>query len=78
MLSKEEDLEKNVVHTLDEIPLISMRRFATRSLRFMDAYRLGLNGRQAAWVAKKFRGHCTIPENILIEFDKELRALATP
>ena len=42
-----------------------MRRFATRSLRFTDAYRKGLNGRQAAWAAKKYRGHRVIPESIL-------------
>ena len=44
-----------------------MRRFFTRSLRFMDAYRKGLNGRQAAWAAKKYRGHRVIPETILRE-----------
>ncbi|KAG6809273.1 hypothetical protein H0H92_000917, partial [Tricholoma furcatifolium] len=59
-LSRDEDLEKNVIKSLDEVPLMSMRRmesFATRSLRFMDAYRKGLNGLQATWAAKKYRGH---------------------
>ena len=31
----------------------------------MDAYRKGLNGRQAAWAAKKYCGHRVIPESIL-------------
>jgi hypothetical protein len=31
----------------------------------MDAYRKGLNGQQAAWAAKKYRGHRVIPEAIL-------------
>ena len=45
-------------------------RFATHSLRFMHAYCLGLNGTQAAWAAKKYRGHRTIPDDILAQFDK--------
>ncbi|GLB43911.1 hypothetical protein LshimejAT787_1500950 [Lyophyllum shimeji] len=68
--SKEEDLERNVLASLEEVPLISMRRFATRSLRFMDAYRKNLNGAQAAWAAKKYRGHRTIPDRILVELEK--------
>lgn len=33
----------------------------------MDAYHKGLNGAQAAWAAKKYRGHRVIPEHILNE-----------
>ncbi|KIK78600.1 hypothetical protein PAXRUDRAFT_163541 [Paxillus rubicundulus Ve08.2h10] len=32
-------------------------RFATQSCHFMDAYHKALDGKQAAWVEKKFRGH---------------------
>ncbi|KAJ7199471.1 hypothetical protein GGX14DRAFT_373101, partial [Mycena pura] len=39
--------------------------FATRSERFMDAYRKGLDGAQAAWAGKKYRGHRGVPKNIL-------------
>ncbi|KAI0286343.1 hypothetical protein BC826DRAFT_918043 [Russula brevipes] len=39
--------------------------FSTRSLRFMDGYRKGLNGKQAAWASKKFHGHRVLPESIL-------------
>ncbi|KIY60940.1 hypothetical protein CYLTODRAFT_363543 [Cylindrobasidium torrendii FP15055 ss-10] len=63
----QEDMEKNVLKVLDEIPLETMQRFATRSLRFAHAYSTGLNGAQAAWVAKKYRGHRTIPD--LTPFD---------
>ncbi|KAG0705143.1 hypothetical protein DFH29DRAFT_996955 [Suillus ampliporus] len=31
----------NIINSLDAVPLVSMRKFATRSLRFMDAYRKG-------------------------------------
>jgi len=36
----------------------------------MEAYRKGLNGYQAAWAAKKYRGHRTIPDSILEELEK--------
>ncbi|KAG2367684.1 hypothetical protein BDR07DRAFT_1271501, partial [Suillus spraguei] len=39
--------------------------FSIRSLRFMDAYRKGLDGKQAAWASKKFRGHQVLPETIM-------------
>jgi hypothetical protein len=35
----------------------------------MDAYRKGLNGKQATWAAKKYCGHRTIPDTILAELD---------
>ncbi|KAK0470853.1 hypothetical protein IW261DRAFT_922655, partial [Armillaria novae-zelandiae] len=49
---------------------VDLSRFATCSLRFMDAYQRGLNGAQAAWAAKKYRGHCTIPDTILQELEQ--------
>ena len=30
-----------------------------------------LNGRQAAWVARKYRGHWIIPETIFDELERE-------
>ncbi|KAG2349377.1 hypothetical protein BDR05DRAFT_871988, partial [Suillus weaverae] len=67
--SKDSDLEHNVIKALDAVPLISMRKFAIRSSRFIDAYHKGLNGRQAAWAAKKYRGHRVLPSLILDELD---------
>ncbi|KAG1841564.1 hypothetical protein DFJ58DRAFT_808326 [Suillus subalutaceus] len=55
---------QNVIDSLEAVPLSSMRKFATRSLRFMDAYRKGLNGKQAAFATKKYRGHCTLPLSV--------------
>jgi hypothetical protein len=52
------------------IPLPTMRRFANRSHRFMDAYSHGLNGRQAVWATKKYRGHRTLPHSIMDELEK--------
>ncbi|KAF7372520.1 hypothetical protein MVEN_00113900 [Mycena venus] len=62
--SKEEDLERNVIQALDSVSLVVMRRYANRSLRFLDAYRRGLNGRWAAYVAKEYRGHRVLPHNL--------------
>ncbi|KAG2360815.1 hypothetical protein BDR07DRAFT_1486598 [Suillus spraguei] len=40
---KEANIEWNVLQSLDSVPLLAIRCFSTRSLRFMDAYRKGLN-----------------------------------
>jgi hypothetical protein len=69
--SKEEDLMiRNTLSALAEIPLEMMRKFATRSYQFMDAYENGLNGKQAAWASRKYRGHRVLPNNILEEFEQ--------
>ncbi|KAJ7712477.1 hypothetical protein B0H14DRAFT_2414203, partial [Mycena olivaceomarginata] len=33
-----------------------------RSLRFLDAYRGGLNGKWTAYVTKQYRGHRVLPQ----------------
>ncbi|KAJ7720589.1 hypothetical protein DFH07DRAFT_759955 [Mycena maculata] len=58
-------------------------RFCNRSLRYADAYSKGLNGREAAYATKKYRGHRSIPNDYLNDFEqsgaieafKELRKL---
>jgi hypothetical protein len=42
-------------------------RFSNRFLWFLDAYQKGLNGKQAAWANRKYRGHHTLPDSILQE-----------
>ena len=68
--SREDVLERNALSALESVPLDSMRKFATRSQRFMDAYSRGLNGRQAAWAARKYRGHRVLPESIMNDLEK--------
>jgi hypothetical protein len=68
--SREDVLERNALAALESIPLESMRRFSIRSHRFMDAYSRGLNGRQAAWAARKYRGHRILPATIMDELEK--------
>jgi hypothetical protein len=69
--SSKEDLETNTLRSLESIPLPMMRKFATRSWRFLDAYDRGLNGKQAAWAARKYRGHRVLPQNLMDELGKE-------
>ena len=56
---------------LESVPLKSMRRFANRSCRFMNSYMRRLNGRQAAWAARVYKGHRVVPVNILEELGKK-------
>ena len=41
----------------------------------MDAYEQGLNGRQAAWAARKYRGHRVLPMSIMNDLLREGRCL---
>ncbi|KAG1719221.1 hypothetical protein EDB19DRAFT_1648534 [Suillus lakei] len=45
-------------------------RYARCSRRFMNAYQIGLSGKQAAWATKKYRGHRVLPNSILAELEK--------
>ncbi|KAG2338450.1 hypothetical protein BDR05DRAFT_978180 [Suillus weaverae] len=67
--SSEEVLERNVIESLNAIPMDSMQRFTMRSARFIDAYQKGLNGTQAAWAIKKYCGHHVLLQTILDELD---------
>ena len=46
-----------------------MISFAMRAHQFIDAYAKGLQGKGAAWAAKKYHGHHGLPEFILKEFE---------
>ncbi|KIL64795.1 hypothetical protein M378DRAFT_77746, partial [Amanita muscaria Koide BX008] len=43
--------------------------YSCHSCRFMDAYRRGLNARQAAWAGKRYRGHRVLPNTIMEEIE---------
>ena len=43
-----------------------LSRFSMYSCCFMDAYEKGLNGKQAAWANKKYKGHHVIPCRIKV------------
>ncbi|KAJ7061410.1 hypothetical protein C8F01DRAFT_1057921 [Mycena amicta] len=63
--TSEHDLRQNLLDSIDSVPIESMRRFATRSSRFADAYYQGLHGAEAAWANKKYRGHRALPPSYL-------------
>ncbi|KAJ7231855.1 hypothetical protein B0H12DRAFT_968171, partial [Mycena haematopus] len=67
--SREDALERNTLEALNVIPLVSMRRFANRSMRFMDVYRKGLTGSEAAWASRKYPGHRTNPEKLMDDME---------
>ncbi|KAF7300018.1 hypothetical protein MKEN_01324300 [Mycena kentingensis (nom. inval.)] len=69
--SNEDVLEENALKALDAVPLTTMRRFVMRALRFGEAYRLGLTGAEAAWAARKYRGHRLLPPDFRIALDAE-------
>jgi hypothetical protein len=46
-----------VMDAMSSISLVTIRRFARKSWRYMDAYRQGLSVQQAEWAAKKQRSH---------------------
>ncbi|EGO28162.1 hypothetical protein SERLADRAFT_366047 [Serpula lacrymans var. lacrymans S7.9] len=50
--SKEADLECNILAALESVPLDTI---------LIDAYKKGLNGKQAGWASKKYHGHCVLP-----------------
>jgi DNA-directed RNA polymerase subunit N (RpoN/RPB10) len=68
--SKEADLEKNLLDALGMVSLVSMRKYACRAQWFMHAYHEGLDGKDAAWACKKYRGHRVIPSFLLASLDK--------
>ncbi|KAG1717925.1 hypothetical protein EDB19DRAFT_1064930 [Suillus lakei] len=68
--SREEDLAKNLVDALESVTVEQMQKYAHRSHRFMDTYKKGLTGKQAAWASKKYRGHRVLPYSILAELEK--------
>ncbi|KAG1781310.1 hypothetical protein EV702DRAFT_952436, partial [Suillus placidus] len=52
-----EQMERNVIACLDDVPLLQIKRYANRSARFISAYSQGLTGAQAAWANRKYHGH---------------------
>ena len=45
-------------------------RYARRSRKFMDAYHQGLNGKEATWASKKYRGHRVLPASLFDDLQK--------
>jgi hypothetical protein len=60
-------LRRVVPEALDSVSVKQIRKYARRSFRYMDAYRKGLNAKQAEYAVRKYKSHRVIPRNILEE-----------
>ncbi|KAF5337676.1 hypothetical protein D9758_013007 [Tetrapyrgos nigripes] len=60
-----QEMKTNVKKSLDEVPLVLIRRFANRADRYIHAYAEGLTGAQAAWANRRYHGHRTLPPEML-------------
>ena len=56
-------LQKTVLLALESVDLEVICKFARRSFRYIDAYRLGLTGEDAERQVKKYKSHRRIPED---------------
>ena len=54
---------QETVRALHSIDLITIRRFARKTWRYMDLYRHGVTGKLAEYAAKKYISHRRIPKN---------------
>ncbi|ETW79490.1 hypothetical protein HETIRDRAFT_322092 [Heterobasidion irregulare TC 32-1] len=68
--SKEAALEQNVKTALASVLVQSIQQFSTWAQHLMDAYWKGLSGKQASWAAKRYHGHCRLPDSILEQLDE--------
>ncbi|KAJ1299988.1 hypothetical protein OPQ81_003836 [Rhizoctonia solani] len=65
--NKESVMKQYVIDAVDSVPLLSIRKFAARTQRFVDAYATGKCGPEAIkWATKVFRSHRQ-PPNIETE-----------
>ena len=67
LTTNDNEMIKNMWDCLDAVPVESIRSYSIRSCRFMDGYRAGLDGPQAAWACRKYHGHRTLPPDALWE-----------
>lgn len=68
--SKKRKLEDE--NTLTDIPVESQMDSHLKTLQCdpSEAYERGLNGRQAAWATRKYRGHRVLPDSIMNDLEK--------
>ena len=58
-------LQRIVPIALNQVPLSSqIRAFARKSYRYMDAYRKGLDAKQAEYAVKRYKRHRVIPNTL--------------
>ena len=60
---KYDELVKIIPEVLNSISIATIRKFARKSWRYMDAYDKDLEGRMAEWAVKKYKSHRRLPGN---------------
>ena len=60
-------LQKIVPIALNSVPLITIRKYAQKSWRYMNIYRKGITGKLAEYAVKKYKSHRRVPDNIYNE-----------
>ncbi|KZV99844.1 hypothetical protein EXIGLDRAFT_668139 [Exidia glandulosa HHB12029] len=56
---------------LDAVSTTTIRHYFRRVYRYMDAYRKGLDAKQAAHAVKKYKSHRKLPESVMKDFDSD-------
>ncbi|KAJ1299678.1 hypothetical protein OPQ81_011070 [Rhizoctonia solani] len=63
--NKESTMKQYVINAVDSVPLLSIRKFAARTQRFVDAYVDNKCGLEAIeWATKTFRSHRQTPAHL--------------
>uniref|UniRef100_U9T1L9 Uncharacterized protein n=2 Tax=Rhizophagus irregularis TaxID=588596 RepID=U9T1L9_RHIID len=60
----EKQTQLMVLEVLISVSVTTIRKFARKSWKYMDAYNKGLEGRTAEWAVNKYKSHRRLPENI--------------
>jgi transposase len=60
-------LNRTVPEALASVSLETMRRFHRRAMRYISAYEIGLNGKQAVYAVRKYRSHRRVPASVLTD-----------
>jgi hypothetical protein len=62
-------LKEVVPRALESVEVLTIRKFARRAQRYMDAYRKGLTQAQAEFAVKTYRSHRRIPDVVSKDAD---------
>ncbi|CAA7261900.1 unnamed protein product [Cyclocybe aegerita] len=65
------EMERNVLACLDDVPDVSIKRYANRAARFINGYFQGLTGPEAVWANRKYHGHRTLPASVVAKLKEE-------
>ena len=63
------DAKNAALAALDSCPVDVIRKFINCSWRFMDAYRIPLSGKVAAWAVRKQKGHRKVSKGAMMHLD---------